>query len=255
MKGLFAISGPGLVLWVAFLCRGGVYAQGLCQAMFTFQTLSCALSVTSTSVAPFDTIVAYIWEWGDGTSPDTFSGPFALHLYAQSDTYTVCHTIITSRGCQNTFCQNVVITNCGAGAFCNAAFEVGSSGCLLAVRNTSFAAPGDSLELSVVDWGDGSRDTLLQNLTAHSYFQNGQYVVCLSITTREGCADSVCDTVVLTDCVPASIPENQEWLFLGRSIVLFFLDGRGVPAVPQRWDTPPAVVISVDGEKRLVLPR
>lgn len=257
MRHWLATSGTYLVLWTALLCEKQVCAQGICQAMFTYQTFSCMVGVTSTSVAPFDSIVSYIWEWGDGTSPDTFSVAFAFHLYTQSDTYRICHTIVTSKGCRNTFCQDVVIADCGAGAFCVASFETGGNGCLLALRNTSFVMPGDSLELLVVDWGDSHSDTIEANLTAHNYAQNGQYVVCLSITSREGCTDIACDTIVVSGCVPTTIPDFSQKLFAWRSSspLYYYLDGRQMVGALPVYGNLPVILILAEGEKRLVVPK
>ncbi|MBC8048231.1 MAG: T9SS type A sorting domain-containing protein, partial [Fimbriimonadaceae bacterium] len=54
------------------------------------------------------------------------------------------------------------------------------------------------------DFGDGNFSGVINPV--HTYEANGEYIVCLTITTTDGCVDSTCTTIVVTG---ASSIEND----------------------------------------------
>lgn len=82
------------------------------QADFTFSAVKgcAALAVTfnSTSTAGDGIINSYFWDFGDGTTQQTFS-PAVTHLYQVKQTATVSLTVTNQYGCYNTIVKNNII--------------------------------------------------------------------------------------------------------------------------------------------------
>ncbi len=77
---------------------------------------------------PSDSIVSYIWDWGDGSPRDT--GITASHKYTQEGTYTISLTVVDSVGASSTVVRtvsflspvlNACLASCNTDADCNTA--------------------------------------------------------------------------------------------------------------------------------------
>jgi hypothetical protein len=53
-------------------------------------------------------------------------------------------------------------------------------------------------------WQFGDGNTSSQQSPTHNFGANGNYVVCLTIVTVNGCASTYCDTVLVESCGPAT---------------------------------------------------
>ncbi|MFB6258523.1 MAG: PKD domain-containing protein [Flavobacteriales bacterium] len=178
----------------SFNCEQGSTATALIHvthptASFTYDSVICdgdTVSFTSNSVGEG---IYHVWNYGDGSSPDTVSGNSTEHYYdlgANSDT-TLQVTLIAvdSNGCIDSLQRALTIS------VPQADFTVDS---------TSIDCPpfnADFLDLSsgnVSQWqwsfGDSSGTSSVQN-PSHTYSIAGYFDVGLIITTPEGCSDTL----------------------------------------------------------------
>lgn len=182
-----------LLLSFLFFTSLGMIAQAQnCQAMFVFDDSNCpSVSFYDTSYAggPTSQVVFWQYDFGDG---NTSTSPNPTNTYTSNGTYLVCLTIATSTGCASTFCDSVTI-DCIGGSPCTAAYQFyPDSFCNYSFIDYSTGGSGN-----VVGWywsfGDGGSST--QQNPNYQYASNGQYLVCLTIQTDNGCSDTICDSV------------------------------------------------------------
>ncbi|MFN8397912.1 MAG: PKD domain-containing protein, partial [Bacteroidia bacterium] len=166
-----------------------------CQASFNANLTGCPqILFNSTSVASSGSITSYSWTFGDGSSG---TGQNTAHTYLTNGNYIVCLFIVTSTGCQSTYCDTISIT-CNPPVQCQAAFTSQSTPNLFAQFTDLSTATG-----SILTWnwsfGDGSTSTM-QN-PSHVYTQPGFYIVCLTITATDSmagfCSSTTCDTIAI----------------------------------------------------------
>jgi PKD repeat protein len=134
----------------------------------------------TTTISSSDTL-SYHWDFGDGNSSN-LAAP--SHLYGLSGNFKVVLTATTSQGCSDTVSKLIRVFPSVKADFNN------SIGCLkdsLRFTNTSNSKAG--IKSSVWLFGDGNF-SLLPN-PAHLYATPGSYRVMLTVTTPDGCMDTV----------------------------------------------------------------
>lgn len=166
-----------------------------CESDFEFDEDGLTVHFFETAYGGGADIVSYVWTFGDGTTSD---GPNPVHTYTEAGTYLVCLTITTADGCTSTFCNEITVE--AGGGPCEAFFTVTSieltpDGYIVHFNNES-AATGD---ISSVTWyyGDGTVGETYDG--EHLYTESGVYVVCIVITTTDGCTDEYCYEITLGD--------------------------------------------------------
>lgn len=127
---------------------------------------------------PDGSIVAYSWNWGDG-SPDS-TGATATHTYGSVGTRTISLTVTDDRGGQATSSAQVSVTHGDP----TAAFTATASGLAVTV-DASGSTAEDGATLSYAwSWGDGESGS---GATAtHEYGSAGDYTVTLTVTDSLG---------------------------------------------------------------------
>ncbi|HYG16949.1 MAG TPA: PKD domain-containing protein, partial [Bacteroidia bacterium] len=133
----------------------------------------------------------YTWYFGDAT---TSSSKNPSHTYAAYGTYNVCQVVRdTVKGCKDSICRNVVITNPCTGF--SAGFTDSDSGRKVTFTNTS------SANANKFNWTFGNSSTSTAKNPIYTYAANGTYNVCLvARDTVAGCKDSVCHNVTVFSC-------------------------------------------------------
>lgn len=169
------------------------------------------------SSVPGGQAVARLWDFGDGTT-DTAKNP--VHCYAQAGTYSTTLSIWSDSGCTATTANLPLITvhrtpvvdaywMSAGGVFgrdTQLLLPFGDPALSVTVGLDSTVipwtlAPGTSMW---VDWGDGQRDLRgfggsgpPQLSFSHTYgTPQIQYEICVGIQTNQGCADTLCFTVL-----------------------------------------------------------
>ena len=128
-------------------------------------------------------ITSWSWDFGDGNT-STDQNP--THTYTDDGEYEVSLTI-TSDSCESTVVQLVWIGNWGGGFDCFASFyyeQPDPAVNTIEFTDESFAGNGTVTSWSW-DFGDGNTST--DQNPSHTYADEGDYVVTLTITTDDGC--------------------------------------------------------------------
>ena len=144
-----------------------------CKAPFTvnFQSLS-------------PTAVTWNWDFGDGNT-STLQNP--SHTYTSSGNYTVKLVVSNGNGCQDSLVKNQYI-QIARPVVLIAGVPV--EGCIpYNFSPLANVAAIDGVAAYSWDFGDGGTSTL-QNPT-HTYPFQGSYTVKLTVTTKDGCTDSI----------------------------------------------------------------
>ena len=194
-----SINNPKVILLMtAFLLTiGAVQAQ--CMANFTSSETNGVVTFTNNSTGVGPGSVAY-WDFGDGSQGTSTAGTSnTTHTYASNGVYLACVIVSDSlAGCTSTFCDSVLVTGATTPPPCMANFTYTVSGGTVSFTNTSTNIPNGS----TASWsfGDGnSASTGGTNGTTHTYSNNGNYAVCLTVTnTFFGCSSTYCDSVNIT---------------------------------------------------------
>ncbi|MGQ0828878.1 MAG: PKD domain-containing protein [Bacteroidota bacterium] len=142
----------------------------------------------NSTLPPLTTIQTTTWNFGDnGTS--TFLNP--THIFYSNVNYTVTHIITASNGCKDTAIKAIQVYPVPYAYF--------STG--IACENTVV----DFTDLSVMSggtitnwlWDFGSGDTSMIKNAKHIFTTAGNKNVKLTVTTSQGCKDSISQTIVV----------------------------------------------------------
>ena len=150
---------------------------------FVNQCDGIGIPFTDSSV-PFgaSTISAWDWDFGDGNS-STQQNP--THLYASSGTYTVSLEITSSDGCSVTSSQDITVFENPVADF---TFNEACEGDITNFTDASTIGVGT---INAWAWNfDDGNTSAVQNPT-NSYTTLGVYDVQLTVTTTNGCTNSV----------------------------------------------------------------
>jgi PKD repeat protein len=130
------------------------------------------------------------WQWSFGDS--TYSSEQnPVHNYFQEGIYNVCLAIYNdTSGCSDTYCQTVMVY---LQLPCTAYFNY------LEISSQPYTYQFADLSVGDVDnwnWDFGDGKSANIHNPVHTYYQNGEYEVCLTITNNQGtCSDIYCETI------------------------------------------------------------
>ncbi|MDB4089463.1 PKD domain-containing protein [Flavobacteriales bacterium] len=139
-------------------------------------------------VVPSDSNL-YIWNYGDGSSPDTNSSSNIYYTYATSGTYSVTLKIINTYGCEDSISQTIIVHPRPTALF----FPQIDTICLgdsITFLNFSSLATN-----YYWDFGDGILDSNVN--PTHTYSSAGLFQVSLQVENSFGCNSSFDDTVIV----------------------------------------------------------
>jgi len=140
------------------------------------------------------TLVKWYWNFGDGTPLVTaVSGADQTHTYTSTGTFNVTLIVETATGCQSIFYMlPVTVSPNPVPAFTFPNFCLPTAG---QFTNTSTIVDGTQ-NLFTYNWnfGDGSPNGNAQN-PLHNFPATGPYNVTLTVTSNNGCIDSITRTV------------------------------------------------------------
>ncbi len=185
-----------------------------CLSKFTFTINGNTVhfnSNQSTASSVTDSIIKRDWSFGDSsTSYLTGNVKETSHTYTNAGTYTVCLKITTANGCINTYCSTFTIVPIN-NTNCKAKFTYIVQGKTASFVNTSTPAAANTfINSSYWRFGVSSTGTFLGSSTlgnpTFTFPTNGVYLVCLKITTTNGCINDTCINVVIQDSTPPTIP-------------------------------------------------
>jgi PKD repeat protein len=141
-------------------------------------------------------ILTYVWDFGDGAA-STIQNP--SHKYTATGNFKIKLTVKSDRGCADTLSKTVTVhpqPSVGFGINKQAQCLDGNSFVFIDTSSVSAGA------LSYLwDFGDGNAST--QQNPTHIYTNMGTYNVSLSVTTSNGCQESVAKQVTVFPAVKA----------------------------------------------------
>lgn len=140
-----------------------------------------------------------IWNFGDGTTSTEFN---ASHLYTTAGEFEVCITITSATGiCSESECDEIEVGETDGD--CEADWDNDVDGLTVTFTNNSESDAGTIISYS---WTFGDGETSEEENPTHTYSEEGEYEVCLSISTSEGCFNAFCNDVdvegdAAADCI------------------------------------------------------
>jgi gliding motility-associated-like protein len=204
-------------------------------ALFTSSSV-CQGNLTQftdqSTVGNGNTITGWSWDFNDGSPLDITQNP--THLYAVAGNYQVMLTVTTNNGCQGQITQQVTVHPNPVALFTSPAVCLGSA---MQFTDQSTVTLGNTVNGWAWDFdGNGTTDANTQNPT-FIYPAVGTYTVILTVTTNNGCTDSIHKQVTVnpnpvalfintTECV------NTATVFTDQSTVV----GAGNTVTGWAWD-------------------
>jgi gliding motility-associated-like protein len=147
-----------------------------------------ATQFTNSSTVSSGSITSYNWDFGDGTG-STVRNP--RHTFTEAGTYTVTLEVTTAKGCQERFTENVTVNYVPTANF--TAQDV----CLNSPVNfiNQSTLPVGTIQSYQWQFGDGQTST--EANPSYTYSAAATYSVTLTVTSIDGCTNSVSKSVTV----------------------------------------------------------
>lgn len=163
-----------------------------CVASFTSKADTAAtlysFQFTDHSVSPGDTIISWVWDFGDGSSTSNQQNP--SHQYTSFGAYSVSLSITTTNGCSDVFIKTLMVS--ATPPSCNAYFNY-SADSVTGNQLLMFFFDQSTADDPIISWhwnfADG--DTSNVQNPVHLFPNPGIYEVYLTIKTQTGCISTV----------------------------------------------------------------
>ncbi|MEM6799972.1 MAG: PKD domain-containing protein [Bacteroidota bacterium] len=180
-------------------------------------------------------IANYTWTFGDNTPSQT--GQNVLHQYNNFGFYNATLTATSDQGCVSSFTQTVFVS-----PIPTASFDIVSA-CVdsLVLVSTSSTVEGTLDFIAQHDWNFGDPASGVNNTSSdvnpiHIYSAPGFYTVTLTVTTGNGCTNTVQTQIEVfeepvADFVPDKTCENDLINFLNQTAI-----GPNTPVEYAWWD-------------------
>jgi len=186
-----------------------IHVGGPTAAFSTTNSIGCtglaATFVDQSKTDGIDSIKQWIWNWGDSTPIQTFTGPPYVHNYTKQGIYTVTLTVVDASGCRDSISQINLITV----AFPTASFTtVDSESCPGSPIQFVNNSKGYGLTYTW-NFGDGSPTSNAVNPT-HIYAL-GTYKASLSVVDQFTCTASTNNYNIIVDTPSASFTLNDSF--------------------------------------------
>jgi PKD repeat protein len=182
------------VLTALFILVAGisdVSAQS-CNASYTFSTAGNTANFTDASTTSSGSIVSWTWNFGDGNF-DNVQNP--SHTYTWPGQYVVTLNIATNTFCFDSYTDTVIVNG---GCTASYTYSVDTTN-----GQVNFQAAPVAFNLNY-SWDFGDSTTGTGAFVSNTYAP-GTYNVCLIVADNAGfCADTICDTVMVTGSCNAS---------------------------------------------------
>jgi PKD repeat protein len=178
----------------------------------------------SGSTDPDGTIVAYNWEFGDGS---TGTGVSPTHTYGAAGTFTVTLTVTDNAGATDTASTTATIAdvpNAPPVADPNGPYT-GTVGVAVTFDGTGSSDPDGTIVAWDWDFGDGNTGTDVS--PTHTYATAGTFTVTLTVTDDEGATDSASTTATVSEVPNLPPVADPNGPYTGTVGVAVTFDGTG----------------------------
>lgn len=194
-------------------------------------------NVTFNAAASYDfdgQIVNYFWDFGDG---NTGTGNVTVHSYADNGTYTVTLTITDNDGLNSTASDTIVVQNRPPVASFTESAEIVDTNVVIHFNASESYDPDGSIVSYYWDFGDGTNATGM--IVNHTYPDNGNYTVKLTVTDDDGASAIATDVKTILNRAPvASFVTVPQQPIVGEAIIFNASDSYDSDGeiVSYRWD-------------------
>jgi PKD repeat protein len=149
-------------------------------------------AIQFTDLSTGASITDYSWDFGDGSGLSTEQNP--THTFASEDTYTVSLTTTNLAGCSTIFSQQLLVSNAAKVDFTYGTLFEDSP----AQFNAQDLSPPDN---HIIEWSwvFGSFGSSMEKNPVFTFSDPGEVDVVLSVTTQQGCSETVEKTVVINE--------------------------------------------------------
>jgi PKD repeat protein len=145
-----------------------------------WQTATCNSTIYQRLTPPLS---RGAWTYWNGVETSSAQNP--IQTFVGGFSYDVCLTITTSAGCTETSCQVVFVPPTCAAFFSNQPTATNPTTIVFTDGSTS------NNQITGWLWNFGDNSESEQANPIHTYQQAGTYNVCLTITTANGCSDTL----------------------------------------------------------------
>jgi len=159
-------------------------------------------------------IVSYLWDFGDGSNA---SGVIVNHLYADDGVYNVTLTVTDDDGATtSTSATKTILNRPPVAEFTESETTVFTGEVINFNASDSYDLDGTIISY-FWDFGDGINATGV--VVDHSYADDGNYTVALTVTDNDGATDTATSTKTVLNRPPvASFTESAETVLTGETI-------------------------------------
>lgn len=162
-------------------------------------------------------VANWLWDFGDpGSGVYNTSGLFEpQHIFSAEGPFDVNLIVENINGCTGSVIKTIFVDSIPFASF--TAPDTIAVGVEITFTDNS-VTHGSPIITRLWDFGDGST-SINPNPVIHTYNSPGEFEICLFVTNVEGCTDSSCFTIVITDTPHADFVYNT-----GTSLVTNFFD-------------------------------
>jgi PKD domain len=191
-----------VVVFVLSACGGGGGSSvppntpPVANFAFSCTDLACTFTNLSSEQDAGDSLVGYIWNFGDASATDASKD--VVHTYAAASTYTVTLIAIDTRGARGTLVRQVTVVAPPVPAAPHASFTAACVSLDCTFTDNSTYDAGSTFQSRV--WNFGDTVTLAAtNPATHTYALNPvtSYTVSLTVTDTAGKSSTRAQTLVV----------------------------------------------------------
>lgn len=206
----YTFSQPGTYTVCLIITTSNGCTDDFCKQITVLPATTCAVTFNATQAANSYQVnfqstttsnntatqpISYQWTFGDG-SGSSVANP--THTYTAPGTYYVCVNVAFSNGCTAQKCDSVQVNNLNNNT-CNAYFGHNNNGLNISTYAFLDSSTTNTPNNPITAWEwqvDNMIKSTQQNFT-YTFTSSGTYVVCLKITTLNGCTDTYCKTITV----------------------------------------------------------
>jgi len=168
----------------------------------------------SASYDPDGTIDSYEWDFGDETDG---TDKTTTHIYTDNGTYTVTLKVTDNDGLSDTTSKDITVLNKPPNATFTESTETAYTGEVITFNASDSYDPDGNITSYFWEFGDETNATGV--IVEHSYADDGNYTVTLTVTDDDGATHNATATKTVLNRSPvASFTESAETVYLNETI-------------------------------------
>lgn len=234
------IAGDSIILSLLTTGTGGcpphtdyitIHFSPTAEADFSFinECIGASMDFTNTSTYSSSVTQQWSWDFGDGTTASTFD---ASHTFSTFGIYTVQLSLQSDGMCFDTVQYQVYIAPPASADF---TYDDQCINDPVNFTDNSSVASGSIVSWQ---WSFGDSSTSSEQNPLHQYSSVGNYIVSLTVTTDNGCIDSVSYPINFVALPDVQIfPENPAVCYGMSNAELSAVPSGGVPPYSYQWNT------------------